>query len=96
MTLDTRLERLLYALALKQPEDLDRAEVPIGPWTAHSVTAGQRAQSLALEFAREQLNQEMTRHIPDGPPFSPDVGGTGGSGGTSGFVRKGMGREQGV
>lgn len=60
-TLDTRLERLLYALAVKQPRDLDKAEALTTEMTTNSVTAGLRAQALALEFAREQIDQEMRR-----------------------------------
>jgi hypothetical protein len=61
-TLDTRLERALYHLALYEPSLLGTMEASANKHIANSVTAGQRAQELALEFAREQMDREQEAH----------------------------------
>ena len=60
-TLDTRLERLLYQIALNDPDRLDVYEREQTSMLFNSVTAGLRAQALALEFAREQIGTELCR-----------------------------------
>lgn len=58
-TLDTRLERLLYGLALRYPNLLDAVEDHQTSRLLHSVTysvtAGLRAQALAAELAQEHI-----------------------------------------
>ena len=53
-TVKTRLEYLLYSLAVRDPDLLHDVETFAGHMVTSDTKAGDRARALAVEFAREQ------------------------------------------